>query len=161
LCIIVQNLIIYKVEPEGKQILQFVKGRALKSSNLQFLKYVMVSLLIAGVDYSIFWFSQLFFSNLLLRLLLSRCVSIIVQYLLVNIKVFECKLPTPKTLPLFIGVVLVNGVILDLLIKWISQFGISQIYAKVICELILYLPNYWLLRHWVFKISDENTLTVA
>jgi|WetSurMetagenome_2_1015567.scaffolds.fasta_scaffold95764_3 putative flippase GtrA len=125
------------------------------------MKYVIVSLIIAGIDYSIFWFSQLLFPNLLLRLLLSRSISIVVQYLLVNFKVFECKLPTTKTLPLFVGLVLLNGLLLDILIKWLGQLGIAQIYAKVICELALYLPNYWILRRWVFKNSGEKNLKAA
>lgn len=133
----------------------------MKSSILLFLKYVIVSLIIAGIDYSIFWFSQLLFPNLLLRLLLSRSVSIVIQYLLVNFKVFECKLPTIKTLPLFVGLVLFNGLLLDVLINWLSQLGVNQVYAKVICELTLYLPNYWILKRWVFKKSDEKTLKAA
>lgn len=130
----------------------------MKSSILLFIKYVIVSLIIAGIDYSIFWFSQLLFPNLLLRLLLSRSISIVVQYLLVNFKVFECKLPTTKTLPLFVGLVLLNGLILDLLINWLGQLGINQIYAKVFCELVLYMPNYWILRRWVFRNSNEVNL---
>jgi putative flippase GtrA len=122
------------------------------------MKYLIVSFLIAGIDYTIFWFSQFFLSNLLLRILLSRSISIIVQYLLVNYKVFECKLPTKKTLPLFIGLVLLNGLLLDWLIKWLNQLGVSQIYAKAICELTLYLPNYLILAHWVFKNTDKETI---
>ncbi|MBA4384704.1 MAG: hypothetical protein C0410_08205 [Anaerolinea sp.] len=133
----------------------------MKSSILLFIKYIIVSIIIAGIDYSIFWFSQLLFSNLLLRLLLSRSVSIVVQYLLVNFKVFECKLPTSKTLPLFVGLVLFNGLLLDMLIKSLGPLGITQVYAKVICELTLYLPNYWILKRWVFKKSDEESLKIA
>lgn len=74
---------------------------------------------------------------------------------MVNYKVFECKLPTTKTLPLFVGLVVLNGLILDFLINWLGQLGIAQVYAKVIGELLFYVPNYWILGHWVFTKSGK------
>ncbi len=132
----------------------------MKSRKYTFIKYVIVSLLIAGVDYSVFWVSQHFMSQLLARLILARTISIIVQYLLVNFKVFESKLPTLRTLPIFVLLVLLNGLVVSQLIGLLQSVRIPEIPSKIISELGLYLPNYWIMKNWVFTDPKKKSAEV-
>ena len=127
----------------------------MKRSFKIFFRYVLVSLLIAAIDYSVFWGSQFFISNLFLRLLLARGLSIIVQYLMVNFKVFESRLPSIRTLPFFILVVLLNGFIVSKIIPLLTGYGLTQIEAKIVSEIALYLPNYFILKELVFRKKDS------
>ena len=134
----------------------------MKQKRYTFYKYVAVSLLIAGVDYSVFWGSQFFIHSLLARLILARTISIIVQYLLVNFKVFESRLPTIRTLPIFVLLVLLNGAVVSQIIQLLETIGVLEIPAKIICELVLYLPNYWIMKNWVFRevLSEKASVLV-
>ena len=123
----------------------------MKKSLPVFLRYVAVSILISGIDYSVFWASKFFLPDLYLRLLLSRGLSILVQYLLVKTKVFKSPLPTIHTLPFFIILVALNGFVVSKIILLLANYGITEIFAKIIPEVGLYFVNYYILKEWVFK----------
>ena len=108
----------------------------------------------AGIDYSIFWGSQFILENLFFRLMLARSLSIIIQYLLVRFKVFNSKLPTKRTFPAYVLLVVVNAILVEAVIKFLSNYGITEISAKVASEIILYLPNFWILKQFVFQKRD-------
>lgn len=116
-----------------------------------FAKYLLTSLLVAGIDYSIFWGSQYILENLFVRLMLARSLSIIIQYLLVRFKVFNSKLPTKRTFPAYVLLVVVNAILVEAVIKFLGSFGVTEISAKVASEIILYLPNFWIIKKYIFK----------
>ena len=114
----------------------------------------------AGIDYSIFWGSHYLYENLFVRLLLARSLSIIIQYLLVRFKVFNSKLPTKRTFPAYVLLVVVNAILVEAVIKFLGSFGVTEISAKVASEIIFYLPNFWILKQFVFhkfeKIENDS-----
>ena len=120
-----------------------------------FVKYLLTSLFVAGIDYSIFWVSQYILENLFVRLMLARSLSIIIQYLLVRFKVFNSKLPTKRTFPAYVLLVVVNAILVEAVIKFLGSHGVSEISAKVASEIVLYLPNFWILKQFVFN-NREN-----
>ncbi len=130
----------------------------MKKLNTYFLRYILSSLIVASFDYFIFWVSGYLVEITIVRVLLARSIAILIQYFLLKVKVFYSKLPNSKMFPFFIALVLVNAFLVSQIINLLAGLGMDQIIAKVIAEVGLYLPNYWVSKRWIFKSSENKSL---
>lgn len=116
-----------------------------------FFKYFCTSIVVAAIDYFIFWVTQYVTDMTITRVMVARGIALFIQYLLVNLKVFNNKLPTKRTLPFFLVLVIVNGILVSNAINLFNMQGVTKINSKVFAEIILFLPNYFICKEWIFK----------
>ena len=124
-----------------------------------FKKYLVSSIIIAIVDYLIFWISGFLLTTTLPRILIARVFAIIIQFVLVNFTVFQCKLPVNRSFPLFVLLVLANAFLVSQIIQLSLLSNIPEIAAKIIAEAALYLPNYFISKNLIFKPELEKMST--
>ncbi len=116
-------------------------------------RYIGASLAIVGIDYIIFWIVQSMTPSTVVSLFVARFVALLVQYTLIKLSVFESRLPTLQTLPRYILLVSINGLLVAAVIHFFTIYGVANIAAKAIAEAVLYFPNYLITKKWVFRLE--------
>ncbi len=116
-----------------------------------FLRYSASSLITAAVDYLVFLTTYPHIQKIPLCIFLARLASILVNYLLLRVVVFQNREHVLRTLPSYVLLVAISGIITSLLIpQWIHWLKVSVVIAKMLSEAILYFINYAILKNLIF-----------
>jgi putative flippase GtrA len=124
-----------------------------------FARYVLSSLLTAGVDYLVFLLVFPSLGSIVASILLARSASVLVNYLLVRYVVFFSAERVLKTFPRFVLLVAVSGLVTSGLIAvFTARLQLPVLQAKMAAELLLYLVNFTILDRLVFARRKEKSL---
>ncbi len=115
------------------------------SSKIYFVlfRYTIASLVSAAVDYLIFYLLFLASASIPLSIFGARLVSLVVNYLLLQYKVFYSRRRPRVTFPRYVALVAFSGVAATLLIELFTQWlGWGVIGTKLIVETAIYFFNF-------------------
>jgi putative flippase GtrA len=125
-----------------------------------FARYLLSSLLTAGVDYLVFLLIFPALGSILVSILLARAASVLVNYLLVRCAVFFSAERVLKTFPRFVLVVAVSGLVTSgLIAAFTAHLRLPVLQAKMAAELLLYLVNFTVLDRLVFARRKQLFLS--
>lgn len=122
------------------------------------LRFMMSSLLTAGVDITVFMAIFNAVPNVLMATFLARSAALLVNFGLNKTFVFHSKKRTSLVLAQFVALVAVFGLVSASLIQFLrATLGINIIVAKVLAELALYLANFAIQRDFIFGVEERNS----
>jgi glycosyltransferase involved in cell wall biosynthesis len=120
-------------------------------------RYTLTSLLSAVIDNVVFAVVYLLSSNILASQALARSVSMIFNYAAVRKVVYYSDARAMKTLPKYLLLVFVSGVVSYLLIRGITLLTpLSVIPAKLIAESTVFLANFAIQRDFIFVSEGDR-----
>ncbi len=106
-------------------------------------RYTLASLASAAVDYLIFYVLFNAFQNVSLGIFGARLVSLVVNYLLLQYKVFYSRRRVRITFPRYVLLVIFSGVLASTFISLLNErAGWNVIVAKVLVETLIYFFNF-------------------
>jgi putative flippase GtrA len=115
-------------------------------------RFMLTSLVTAGIDYSLFGYCFTHTHNLIESQATARFLSMIFNYILVRKLVFFSEQKHLETFPKYVLLVTVFGVLSYLLIQALADFlHLNVISAKIISELLMFYANFALQRDWIFS----------
>jgi putative flippase GtrA len=120
------------------------------------LRYSVASVATEMVDLAVFATAMAASDNLLFANAVGRLVALWVQFMLLQNFVFRSRGGT-RTLMLYLGLVVVSGVISTALQLQIANIIPFPVVAKVLAEVLVFVFNFLFLRDFVFGRSDEST----
>jgi putative flippase GtrA len=118
------------------------------------LRYSVASLVTEMADLVVFASSMALSDDLLLSNALGRLVALWVQFTLLQNFVFRSR-GTARTLVLYLGLVVVSGVISTALQLQLANIIPFPVVAKVLAEVLVFVFNFLFLRDLVFGTSDD------
>jgi putative flippase GtrA len=123
-----------------------------------FGRYVLSSLLTAGVDYLVFMLVFPMLGSVLGSIFLARAASLLVNYILARFVVFFSADRVRKTFPRFAAVVIVSGLATSGLIGvFTARWQLPVLQAKMVAELLLYMVNFTILDRLVFARRKSSS----
>jgi len=114
----------------------------------------VASLLTAVTDLAVFTSVMAWSDNLLLSNATGRFVALWVQFKLLQNFVFHWR-GNAKTLGLYLGLVVLSGVISTALQLQLANIIPFPVVAKVLAEVLVFVFNFLFLRDFVFGSSDD------
>jgi hypothetical protein len=121
------------------------------SNRLIFVRYLLTSAIIASIDYMAFIISFSFDHDVLTSVFIARTVSVLVNFSLLQKKVFFFHGRFSPALIKYILLVFTSGLITTLLIQLFTKHLLFDvIVAKAVAELILYLFNFFVVKKYIF-----------
>jgi glycosyltransferase involved in cell wall biosynthesis len=120
------------------------------------LRYSVASLVTEMADLAVFASIMAWSDNLLFSNAVGRLVALWVQFMLLQSFVFRSR-GSARTLMLYLGLVVVSGVISTALQLQLANFIPFPVVAKVLAEVLVFVFNFLFLRDIVFRGFDEST----
>jgi glycosyltransferase involved in cell wall biosynthesis len=119
------------------------------------LRYSLASLVTEMTDLSVFASTMAWSDNLLLSNAIGRFVALWVQFTLLQTFVFRSR-GSVRTLLMYIGLVVVSGVISTALQLQLAKIVPFPVVAKVMAEFLVFVFNFLFLRDFVFGRSSDD-----
>jgi putative flippase GtrA len=120
------------------------------------LRYSVASVVTEMADLAVFASVMAVSDNLLFANAVGRLVALWVQFMLLQNFVFRSR-GSARTLMLYLGLVVVSGVISTALQLQLANIIPLPVVAKVLAEVLVFVFNFLFLRDFVFGRSDEST----
>jgi putative flippase GtrA len=132
--------------------------KRLLNSVCVFFRYVGTSLVTALIDYMVFFILNGFIDHLLLTVFLARGVAIIYNFFVIKGIVFQAadKHFWHYFLPYLLLVFFSGWLASKIIVLLDTRVMDNLILSKMSAELLLYFPNYLIMRHIIFKSSAER-----
>ncbi|HXI05107.1 MAG: glycosyltransferase [Bradyrhizobium sp.] len=120
------------------------------------LRYSIASIVTEMADLAVFATVMAAFGDLVWSNVIGRLVALWVQFMLLQSFVFHLR-ANAGTLAMYLGLVVVSGVISTALQLQIANIVPFPVVAKVMAEVLVFVFNFLFLRDFVFGRSDETT----
>jgi putative flippase GtrA len=121
------------------------------------LRFIIISLMTACIDYGVFLLAYYIFPNILLSQFAARSVALVFNYLAVKRVVFYSNQSHKQVFPKYVALVIVAGLVSYAMINFFTfALSIDLILSKILAELIIYFANYAVQREFIFVRGSLN-----
>jgi len=122
------------------------------------LRFTIIALLSALLDYGIFMLTYfLILHNVLFSLICSRIVSVTFNYLNVRHYAFRSEASYISTLPKYLLLALVSGILAyTLIVSFMDFVGWHVVLSKLAAEFIMFVVNFLIQRDFIFRRSRPS-----
>ncbi len=118
------------------------------------LRYMLTSVIIAAIDYIVFFGVYRLSNDVAAGVFIARTVAILVNFTLLQRRVFFYHGQESPALIKYVLLVFTAGLITTLLIQLFTQYLLFDvIIAKLAAEWMLYFINYFIVKKYIFKLN--------
>jgi glycosyltransferase involved in cell wall biosynthesis len=120
-------------------------------------RFMLTSLVTAGIDYSVFWLAYTSGNGLLTSQVVARFIAMFFNYSAVRKLVFFSEQRHRETFPKYAALVACFGCLSFFLIKALNGvFNIHVVWAKMISELMMFYANFHIQRDFIFTKKKRD-----
>jgi putative flippase GtrA len=121
------------------------------------LRFSMVALISAVIDYLIFVVSYLFGASVPLSQINARAVSMLFNYAAVKKTVFNSNLSHREVFPKYLALVVISGLFsYGMIIMLMTRLSFNVILAKMVAESLVFFANFSIQRDLIYNAKEKS-----